>query len=38
VLGRLGSPEDVVSAVAFLIEADYVTGSQIVVDGGKLVR
>jgi NAD(P)-dependent dehydrogenase (short-subunit alcohol dehydrogenase family) len=37
-LGRLGSPEDVVAAVAYLIEADYVTGSQIVVDGGKLVR
>jgi pteridine reductase len=33
-LGRLGSPEDVVGAVAFLIEADYVTGEQLVVDGG----
>jgi pteridine reductase len=33
-LGRIGAPEDVVGAVAFLIEADYVTGEQIVVDGG----
>lgn len=33
-LGRVGSPEDVVRAVAFLIEADYVTGEQLVVDGG----
>lgn len=33
-LGRLGSPADVVDAVAYLIEADFVTGSQVVVDGG----
>jgi len=33
-LGRLGSPDDVVEAVAYLIEADYVTGEQLVVDGG----
>jgi pteridine reductase len=33
-LGRLGSPEDVVRAIAYLIEADYVTGEQLVVDGG----
>jgi pteridine reductase len=33
-LGRLGSPADVVGAVAYLIEADYVTGEQLVVDGG----
>src|SRR6185503_1725163 len=33
-LGRLGSPADVVEAVAYLIEADYVTGEQLVVDGG----
>jgi pteridine reductase len=33
-LGRLGAPEDVVGAVAYLIEADYVTGEQLVVDGG----
>ena len=29
-----GSPDDVVGAVAFLIEADFVTGEQLVVDGG----
>jgi pteridine reductase len=33
-LGRVGSPEDVVGAVAYLIGADYVTGEQLVVDGG----
>ena len=33
-LRRLGSPEDVVGAVAYVIGADYVTGAQIVVDGG----
>ncbi len=33
-LGRLGSPDDVVGAVVYLIEADYVTGEQLVVDGG----
>jgi pteridine reductase len=33
-LGRVGEPSDVVAAVAFLIEADYVTGAQLVVDGG----
>jgi pteridine reductase len=33
-LGRLGSPADVVAAVAYLIEADFVTGEQLVVDGG----
>jgi pteridine reductase len=33
-LGRVGSPADVVQAVAYLIEADFVTGEQLVVDGG----
>jgi pteridine reductase len=33
-LGRLGSPDDVVGAIAYLIEADFVTGEQLVVDGG----
>lgn len=37
-LGRLGSPEDVVKAVLYLIESDYVTGETIVVDGGKLLE
>ena len=33
-LGRLGAPVDVVEAVAYLIEAEFVTGEQLVVDGG----
>ncbi len=37
-LGRLGSPDDVLGAVDYLITADYVTGVTIVVDGGRRVR
>lgn len=37
-LGRLGSPDDVVQAVLYLLAADYVTGETIVVDGGRHVR
>lgn len=38
-LGRLGSPGDVVSAVRFLLAGtDYVTGTVLVVDGGRLIR
>lgn len=38
-LGRWGTPEDVVRAVRFLLEGtDFVTGSVLVVDGGRLVR
>jgi pteridine reductase len=38
-LGRVGRPQDVVAAVRFLVEGtDYVTGSTVVVDGGRLVR
>jgi pteridine reductase len=37
-LGRLGAPEDVVQAIIYLIEADYVTGETLVVDGGRRVR
>ncbi|MFZ5625251.1 MAG: SDR family NAD(P)-dependent oxidoreductase [Gemmatimonadota bacterium] len=38
-LKRLGSPEDVVNAVLYLLEGgDYVTGQTLVVDGGRLVR
>ena len=38
-LQRLGSPADVVAAVLYLLEGgDYVTGSTLVVDGGRLVR
>jgi NAD(P)-dependent dehydrogenase (short-subunit alcohol dehydrogenase family) len=34
-LKRAGSPEDVVRAVIFLIENDYITGEVIHVDGGR---
>ena len=37
-LGRLGSPADVAGAMLYLIEADYVTGTTLVVDGGRHVR
>ena len=38
-LGRLGEPGDVVAAVRFLLEgSDFVTGTVLVVDGGRLVR
>ena len=37
-LGRLGTPDDVVNAVRFLLDADYMTGSTIVVDGGQHIR
>jgi pteridine reductase len=37
-LKRLGSPADVVGAVLYLLEAEYVTGETIVVDGGRHVR
>lgn len=35
-LQRIGSPEDVAHAVAFLasLESSYITGTDIVVDGG----
>jgi 3-oxoacyl-[acyl-carrier protein] reductase len=33
-VGRVGFPADIVSAVEFLIECAYITGQQIVVDGG----
>jgi pteridine reductase len=37
-LGRLGTPDDVVRAVLFVLENDYLTGTTLVVDGGRLVR
>jgi pteridine reductase len=36
-LGRLGTPDDVVRAVLYLLESDYVTGTTLVVDGGRLL-
>jgi pteridine reductase len=37
-LRRLGSPADVIAAMMYLLEADYVTGEVLVVDGGRLNR
>ena len=37
-LARLGSAEDVAQAVLYLLDADYVTGETIIVDGGRHVR
>ena len=37
-LGRLGKAEDVVAAVRFLLESDFITGTVLVVDGGRLIR
>jgi len=35
--GRWGSAQDVANAVRFLVEADYITGEVIVVDGGERI-
>ncbi len=37
-LGRIGSPDDVAAAVAFLAGADFVTGATLAVDGGRLLQ
>jgi pteridine reductase len=37
-LERLGSPTDVTQAVLYLIDASYVTGETVIVDGGRHVR
>ena len=37
-LRRLGSPDDVVGAMLYLLRADYVTGEILIVDGGRHVR
>lgn len=37
-LERLGTPEDVAQAVHYLIEATFVTGETLYVDGGRRVR
>ena len=37
-LRRLGEPADVARAVLYLLEADYVTGDTLLVDGGRHVR
>jgi pteridine reductase len=37
-LGRIGSPEDVAAAVVYLVDAGFVTGTTLVVDGGRLLQ
>lgn len=37
-LKRNGSPEDVVRALRYLLQADFVTGETLVVDGGRMLR
>ena len=37
-LGRIGSPDDIASAVRYLLAADYVTGTELVVDGGRMAQ
>jgi pteridine reductase len=36
-LGRVGSPEDVADAVMYLVSGSFVTGTSLVVDGGRLL-
>ncbi len=39
VLKRLGTPQDIVNAVLYLLEGgDFVTGHTLIVDGGRLIR
>ncbi len=38
VLGRTGSPNDVAEAVLYLARAEFVTGTTLVVDGGRLLQ
>ena len=37
-LQRIGSPDDVVGAMLYLLKSDYVTGDTLLVDGGRHVR
>jgi NAD(P)-dependent dehydrogenase (short-subunit alcohol dehydrogenase family) len=37
-LGRIGKPEDIADAVLFLAGAQFVTGTTLVVDGGRLLK
>jgi pteridine reductase len=37
-LSRLGTPDDIAGAVRYLLTADYVTGTELVVDGGRLAQ
>jgi pteridine reductase len=37
-LGRTGSPDDVAAAILYLAGASFVTGTTIVIDGGRLLK
>jgi pteridine reductase len=37
-LGKIGHPSDVVGALLYLVDAEFVTGETIVVDGGRRIR
>ncbi|HET9508773.1 MAG TPA: SDR family oxidoreductase [Gaiellaceae bacterium] len=37
-LGRVGTAEDVAAAIVYLAGADFVTGTSLVVDGGRLLQ
>jgi pteridine reductase len=37
-LGRVGGPDDVAAAIVYLAGAGFVTGSSLVVDGGRLLQ
>jgi pteridine reductase len=37
-LGRVGSPHDIADAVVYLTQASFVTGTSLVVDGGRLLQ
>jgi pteridine reductase len=36
-LGRVGSPQDIASAVLFLLDNDFINGTVLVVDGGRSI-
>jgi pteridine reductase len=36
-LGRVGSPQDVADAVMYLVSGSFVTGTSLIVDGGRLL-
>jgi pteridine reductase len=37
-VGRVGSPDDVAEAVVFLANAEFITGTTLVVDGGRMLQ
>ncbi len=37
-LGREGTPQDVAAAITMLIKNDYITGADLVIDGGLTMR